>query len=393
MEGPAGHAAAPLREPAPQAVADRLAELGADVWAVALDLANARLAVEREALEKARAELEADRAEATELADKLAGDVEALQSRLASIEAAEAAARGEADELRGQLAAAQEQAHTAEARAQEIERRAGELRTELDRAHQDADQARGALAEQQKATPGRYRPARPGARGTGEGAGQGRGRRGSAPGAEARPQPPRRTAWPNASPPPRVNATRPGRKPGRPARKPPAWPGSSFPLASDFAPWGAYSKSSLFGVGLKLKLGIFPACSLAGLAGTAAAAGFGVAAGTGAGVLLADLVAAFGAGVAVVGAAGAVGRARGSVLRMSWFTYLMKASYLNAIRPSSRSVAHTTLTGQPSSRAFFTSSRTARNAARFLPAWVGCVVLIRSAMRSERLLAMSIFSP
>ena len=56
-------AAAPLREPAPQAVADRLAELGADVWAVALDLANARLAVEREALEKARVELEADRAE------------------------------------------------------------------------------------------------------------------------------------------------------------------------------------------------------------------------------------------------------------------------------------------------------------------------------------------
>ncbi|WP_241171353.1 DNA-binding protein, partial [Serratia marcescens] len=76
-------AAAPLREPAPQAVADRLAELGADVWAVALDLANARLAVEREALEKARAELEADRNEATELADKLASDVEALQSRLA----------------------------------------------------------------------------------------------------------------------------------------------------------------------------------------------------------------------------------------------------------------------------------------------------------------------
>ena len=140
-------AAAPLREPAPQAVADRLAELGADVWAVALDLANARLAVEREALEKARAELEADRNEATELADKLAGDVEQLQSRLASIEAAEAAARGEADELRASLTAAQEQAHTAEARAQEIERRAGELRTELDRAHQDADQATKAAAQ------------------------------------------------------------------------------------------------------------------------------------------------------------------------------------------------------------------------------------------------------
>ncbi len=133
-------AAAPIREPAPQAVADRLAEVGVEVWSIALELANARLASEREALEKARADLEADRVEATELADRLAGQVDELQSRLASIEAAEAAARGEADTLRDQLAA-----------AQEIERRAAELRTELDRAHQDADQARQTLAEQQKA--------------------------------------------------------------------------------------------------------------------------------------------------------------------------------------------------------------------------------------------------
>ena len=145
-------AAAPLREPAPQAVAERLAELGSDLWTIALDLANARLAVEREGLEKARAELEADRAEATELADRLAAQVDDLQSRLASIEAAEAAARGEADKLRGQLAAAQEQAHTAEARAQEIERRAGELRTELDRAHQ---QRRPRPHQHQRPPPGR----------------------------------------------------------------------------------------------------------------------------------------------------------------------------------------------------------------------------------------------
>ena len=76
-------AAQPLREPAPQAVADRLAEVGAEVWGIALELANARLASEREALEKARTDLEADRAEATELADRLAAQVEELQSRLA----------------------------------------------------------------------------------------------------------------------------------------------------------------------------------------------------------------------------------------------------------------------------------------------------------------------
>ena len=144
-------AAAPLREPAPQAVGERLAEVGADIWAMALGLANSRLAAERESLEKARADMEAAQAETAELADKLSGEVEALQSRLASIEAAELAARTEVDGLRGQLTVSQEQAHTAEARAVEIERRADELRIELDRAHQDADQARQALAEQQKA--------------------------------------------------------------------------------------------------------------------------------------------------------------------------------------------------------------------------------------------------
>lgn len=135
-------AAAPLREPAPKAVADRLAELGADVWAVALDLANARLAVEREALEKARAELEADRAEATELADKLAGDVEALQSRLASIETAEQAARIEADELRGQLAAAHEQRKIAAAETHRMAERLTAAQGERDQARKEASAAR-----------------------------------------------------------------------------------------------------------------------------------------------------------------------------------------------------------------------------------------------------------
>lgn len=142
--------AAPLREPAPQAVADRLAEVGAELWAIALELANARLSSEREALEKARSDMEAAQAEATELADRLTTEVEEQQVRLASIEAAEQVARTEAGELRAQLTAAREQAHTAEARVLEIERRAGELRQELDRAHQEADQVRAELAEQQK---------------------------------------------------------------------------------------------------------------------------------------------------------------------------------------------------------------------------------------------------
>ena len=50
--------ASPIREAAPQAVADRMAEVGAEVWSIALELANARLAAEREALDKARGELD-----------------------------------------------------------------------------------------------------------------------------------------------------------------------------------------------------------------------------------------------------------------------------------------------------------------------------------------------
>jgi chromosome segregation ATPase len=120
--------AQPVREAPPAAVAERLEALGGEVWAVALELATARLRAEREALEAARAELESERAEAVELADRQAAEIEALQSRLSGLEATEQAARQEADELRGRLAAA--------------EARVDELRTELDRARQEAAQAR-----------------------------------------------------------------------------------------------------------------------------------------------------------------------------------------------------------------------------------------------------------
>lgn len=132
--------AAPMREPAPQAVTDKLAELGADLWGVALEMANTRLAAEREALEGVRVEMEAARQEAAELADQLTVELDETKSRLASIEAAEAAARGEAAALRDELAAMRERVATAEARA-------GELRTELDHAHTDAAAQRALVYE------------------------------------------------------------------------------------------------------------------------------------------------------------------------------------------------------------------------------------------------------
>ncbi|WP_322075514.1 DNA-binding protein [Burkholderia cenocepacia] len=122
--------AAPIREPAPQAIADRLGELGVELWAVALDLANGRLATEREALEAARVELEAARQEAAELADQLTGELDEAKGRIDALLAVEAASKTDSEALRGDLAAAVERTATAEARAVE-------LRTELDHAHRE----------------------------------------------------------------------------------------------------------------------------------------------------------------------------------------------------------------------------------------------------------------
>jgi chromosome segregation ATPase len=123
--------AVPIREPAPQAVNDKLTELGADLWAVALELANNRLAAEREALEVARADMTTKQQEAAELADQLIDELDAAKARINAQEAAAAAAKTEAAELADKLTAASERAATAEARA-------SELRAELDHAHREA---------------------------------------------------------------------------------------------------------------------------------------------------------------------------------------------------------------------------------------------------------------
>jgi DNA repair exonuclease SbcCD ATPase subunit len=136
----------PLREPAPPAIAERLVEFGAEIWAIALELANARLASEREALEAARTELEAERGEAAELADQVSAELEEAKTALGQAATAEATARGERDALRQQLADVRLQAATFEARVGEIEKRAGDLNTELGRVNQQNTELVAALA-------------------------------------------------------------------------------------------------------------------------------------------------------------------------------------------------------------------------------------------------------
>ena len=69
----------PIKEPAPQAVLEQLQQFGTDLWGIAMDMANTRLAGEREALEKVRREMDINLQEAVELADTMNTDKEKLE--------------------------------------------------------------------------------------------------------------------------------------------------------------------------------------------------------------------------------------------------------------------------------------------------------------------------
>ena len=69
----------PVREAAPQAIAELLEQAGMEAWGHALQMADGRLAAEREGLEVARQELEVQRREAAELADQLSAELEAAR--------------------------------------------------------------------------------------------------------------------------------------------------------------------------------------------------------------------------------------------------------------------------------------------------------------------------
>lgn len=125
----------PIREPAPAAVATRIEELGADIWAVALELANARLTSEREALEATRQQLETAQQEATELADQLSVELEALQANYKEAVTDLQTASTHLEQARHEHATSSRQLATTEARAEETTKRADDLKAELQHAH------------------------------------------------------------------------------------------------------------------------------------------------------------------------------------------------------------------------------------------------------------------
>ena len=137
---------APVLEPAPAVVGDRLSEVAGEIWALALQVANERLAAEREAFDAARAQAEQEKQEAVELADAVTAELETLQGKFSVLEEDERTARQEAVTQREQLAASRERAATAEARAAEIERRADDLNAELARVNAQNAELVSALA-------------------------------------------------------------------------------------------------------------------------------------------------------------------------------------------------------------------------------------------------------
>lgn len=125
--------AKPATEPAPELLTAHLADFGANIWALALEAAGARFAADREALEATKAQLEAERAEAVELADEVTAELEAMKAQLVTLTAAEQEARKAAADALAQVAGITERAATAETRAAELDKRAGDLNAELER--------------------------------------------------------------------------------------------------------------------------------------------------------------------------------------------------------------------------------------------------------------------
>jgi chromosome segregation ATPase len=134
----AAESAEPVREAAPQAVLDKVQGWATEMWGVALELANGRLASEREALERARLDLEAETAEALALAEKREDERDDARRQIAEL----------ADQLttaQAEREAQTERAAAAEARAAELDKRAQELHDDVkaERARRDhADEAR-----------------------------------------------------------------------------------------------------------------------------------------------------------------------------------------------------------------------------------------------------------
>jgi chromosome segregation ATPase len=136
----AAAAVEPLREAAPQVITDRLHGWATDVWSAALELANARLAAEREALDQARTKLETDVADGLALADRLSTERDELQARCSSLETELAHATGALAEEQTKFRAASASLEVCKAEAKQRQQQIDDLHRETLDARGERDQ-------------------------------------------------------------------------------------------------------------------------------------------------------------------------------------------------------------------------------------------------------------
>ena len=121
----------PIREAAPQAIAELLGHVGMEVWAQALQLANGRLAAEREGLAQARQEIDAQRQEAAELADQVSAELEAARQDALGLRGQLETERNIARSVGDTLREVERDLAVAQARTEEINTRATQLHEQL----------------------------------------------------------------------------------------------------------------------------------------------------------------------------------------------------------------------------------------------------------------------
>ena len=118
---------------------------------VALDLANTRLMTEREALDVARAEMEASKKEAAELADQMHAELEVAQARITDLEArltrTQQEATQHAQELSTRLSQVQLENAALTARLEERDREIAERKANFSRLETKFDQLQKELLE------------------------------------------------------------------------------------------------------------------------------------------------------------------------------------------------------------------------------------------------------
>ena len=142
---------APIKVAAPQSITDLLCGLGSEMWGAALELANGRLSAEREALADVRLQLEAEKAEAVELADHLSIELESMTATRSAQDAELTNLRKALEERDVALGIQTQSLASANARLEEVTTRANQLNDELVRVGAQNAELIGAVAQMAQA--------------------------------------------------------------------------------------------------------------------------------------------------------------------------------------------------------------------------------------------------